>query len=90
MTKAIVIRAGDPTLAGAIAGGVESAELDRMRTELNRMRAELGVRRERDSKYWAAKIAEAERKYGKPRRISGMEVFLAWLAESIRAWRSGR
>lgn len=79
MTKAIVIRAGDPTLAGAIAGGVESAELDRMRTELNRMRAELGVRRERDSKYWAAKIAEAERKYGHPRPVRRWQVLFALL-----------
>lgn len=82
MTKAIVIRAGDPALAGAIAGGIESAEM-------KRLRAELGVRKNRDQEYWADKIAEARKKY-QPRPVRWHEILLAWLVESFRAWRATR
>ena len=90
MMKAAAVRigseirvTGEPELARQMGMALAAPELDRLR-------AELGVRRERDSRYWADKIARAERKYGKPRRISGAEVFLGWLAESFRAWRAGR
>lgn len=89
MMKAAAVRigstirvTGDPELAHQM--GMTLAV-----PELERLRAEMGVRKTRDSKYWEAKIAEAERKYGKPRRIHRHEVFLAWMAEAFRAWRAG-
>lgn len=89
MTKAAAVRigstirvTGDPELAQQMGMALAAPELDRLR-------AELGVRKERDSKYWADKIAEARRKY-KPHPVRRHEVFLAWLSESFRAWRTGK
>lgn len=56
MTKAIVIRAGDPKLAERMARTFEAPEL-------KRLRAALGVRQNRDTLYWQDRIAEARREY---------------------------
>lgn len=90
MTKAAAVRigntirvSGDPEISHAMGMALAAPELDRLR-------AEMGVRKVRDSHYYAQKIAEAERKYGKPRRIHRHEVFFGWLAEAFRAWRAGK
>ena len=79
MTKAAAVRigstirvVGDPELAHQMGMALAAPELDRLR-------AELGVRKERDSKYWADKIAEARRKYGHPRPVRRWQVLFALL-----------
>lgn len=55
-------------ISGIVAQEMKRQDAERQAeraAEMDRLRAELGVRRDRDSRYYAARIAEAEAMYGK-------------------------